>query len=511
VYRPGFTSSWIDEMLVFDDRILVTGYSYAEMATELSIFTLRPDGSIDREGVYYLSSADYYDTENYATRIIGDQLVFYAPVQIEDLDPYRAIAYPSIRRLIADADHPRLSPGRPLFAATDIYRPLLPVATPMIHVITVCPLGGAVAGDELDCRAQGFIGSSHREFYVTPRAVYLWTIPDHADQARYRTLGYCDRAKQGGEPEGFPGVLYEAPIGVGAPRASTVQGEPLNQFAMAMAQGAFRALAEQQCSDNFSLLTLAPNAWSVRRSPGVRGAYEALPDIGAGSYEARFTEDYLVYAGRAETGTTPPAPGRRVPPGRVVAVPLERPNQALVLQAPHGAIRLERVGDDMVLTGYRDRGGLALTYLDLGGEPRLAETFTLRDRFETEGRSHAFNSRVDADGAGLIGIPTAGRDGDPSRHPWESADSDVSFLRFDAEGRLSNLGALSAGENAVDPAYRCEVSCVDWYGNARPVFTDGRIFALTGAELVEGRIARSGTIEELRRVNLTAPPPQRRN
>jgi hypothetical protein len=165
----------------------------------------------------------------------------------------------------------------------------------------------------------------------------------------------------------------------------------------------------------------------------------------------------------------------------------------------------------MVLTGYRDRGGLALTYLDLGGEPRLAETFTLRDRFETEGRSHAFNSRVDADGAGLIGIPTAGRDGDPSRHPWESADSDVSFLRFDAEGRLSNLGALSAGENAVDPAYRCEVSCVDWYGNARPVFTDGRIFALTGAELVEGRIARSGTIEELRRVNLTAPPPQRRN
>jgi hypothetical protein len=29
---------------------------------------------------------------------------------------------------------------------------------------------------------------------------------------------------------------------------------------------------------------------------------------------------------------------------------------------------------------------------------------------------------------------------------------------------------------------------VDWYGNARPIFYRGRVFALLGYELIEGRI-----------------------
>jgi hypothetical protein len=45
-------------------------------------------------------------------------------------------------------------------------------------------------------------------------------------------------------------------------------------------------------------------------------------------------------------------------------------------------------------------------------------------------------------------------------------------------------------------------SCVDWYGNARPIFLGDRIFALMGYELVEGRSTR-GRIAELRRVDFT--------
>jgi hypothetical protein len=49
------------------------------------------------------------------------------------------------------------------------------------------------------------------------------------------------------------------------------------------------------------------------------------------------------------------------------------------------------------------------------------------------------------------------------------------------------------------------VSCVDWYGNSRPIFTDGRVFGLSGTELVEGRVGAGG-IAELRRLDLSAPP-----
>jgi hypothetical protein len=41
---------------------------------------------------------------------------------------------------------------------------------------------------------------------------------------------------------------------------------------------------------------------------------------------------------------------------------------------------------------------------------------------------------------------------------------------------------------------------VDWYGNARPLFLRGRIFALLGYELVEGQV-QGGRMRELRRVS----------
>jgi len=41
---------------------------------------------------------------------------------------------------------------------------------------------------------------------------------------------------------------------------------------------------------------------------------------------------------------------------------------------------------------------------------------------------------------------------------------------------------------------------VDWYGNSRPLFLRGRVFALMGYEIVEGRLGRGG-ISELQRVS----------
>ena len=48
----------------------------------------------------------------------------------------------------------------------------------------------------------------------------------------------------------------------------------------------------------------------------------------------------------------------------------------------------------------------------------------------------------------------------------------------------------------------CIASCVDWYGNARPIFLGGRVFALMGYELVEGALA-GGRISERRRVDFS--------
>jgi hypothetical protein len=87
------------------------------------------------------------------------------------------------------------------------------------------------------------------------------------------------------------------------------------------------------------------------------------------------------------------------------------------------------------------------------------------------------------------------------RHPRDSAA--VLYLRHRA-GHLQPVGELRASP-ASHRDDQCRASCVDWYGNARPIFLGDRVFALLGYELVEGRLAWRGwpgeRIEELRRVS----------
>ncbi len=141
VYRDPSHRMWYDEMLVFGDRVLITGYSYRERATELSVFRLDAAGRLAREGVFYLSSNDYYSSSNYATRLIGDNLVIYTPFDV--LDMSRAtFSWPVVRRWVTDEEREGdMSEGRPLFDAAQIYRPVGEIDDPTVHTVSVCPLG----------------------------------------------------------------------------------------------------------------------------------------------------------------------------------------------------------------------------------------------------------------------------------------------------------------------------------------------------------------------------------
>src|SRR4029453_1075953 len=83
------------------------------------------------------------------------------------------------------------------------------------------------------------------------------------------------------------------------------------------------------------------------------------------------------------------------------------------------------------------------------------------------------------------------------RHLFENSAA-ILFLRNDSL-TFREVGELgSQPERAVNDA--CRSSGVDWYGNARPLFLRGRLFALLGYELVEGRLD-DGRVKEVRRVN----------
>ena len=133
----------------------------------------------------------------------------------------------------------------------------------------------------------------------------------------------------------------------------------------------------------------------------------------------------------------------------------------------------------------------------LDDAPRVAGHHERRGASQGETRSHGFFYRPRGDDAGTLGLPirrgrAAGWD------QLQRASAGILYLDVD-DRRFQRLGVLESRGEPVDD--RCRASCVDWYGNARPLFIRDRVFALLGYELVEGRIA-DGRIAELRRTHL---------
>jgi len=212
--------------------------------------------------------------------------------------------------------------------------------------------------------------------------------------------------------------------------------------------------------------------------------YIDVPDFEGRGLENRFTDSHLVYAGRKNRRSY--ARNKPVQESRAIAIPAGNPEKSVEINLPHEVIRAERLGDDIVLTGHHKNKGLYLSLLKLDEAPRRADTLFIDGRYESEGRSHAFNGVTYSDGSGLMGLPTSLRVKDSRRNYWRSKP------------------ILGHGKDAVHPDYECEVSCVDWYGNTRPVFLNGRIFALIGTELIEAQHSGS-RMQELKRLDISAP------
>jgi len=501
---------WYDEMLVFGDRVLITGYSYDEEATELSVFRLdTANGRLKREGVFYISSDDYYSSSNYATRLIGDNLVIYTPFEVSDLTGSR-IDWPVVRRWMPkDSEEDE---GKPLFDATRIYRPVRDVEDPSVHTVSVCPLGPVGSERGLECRTTAFIGPDSSQWYVTETDAYMWMI----SQEEY---SYDNQRCDAPGPEAFlPAIVYRVPVDGSAPGVLAARGIPPDQFSLHSVGGRFLALlkerqrycrGEREPEARLAYLNLALSEFGRTVRDVARERYSLLPGVGSHYIANRFTDRYLVYGslGRHRRGLSETAK----PP--VYAVPIGSPGDVRGLNVGHTVIRAEQAGNDIVLTGYRDRDGLMVTLIDLDRQPRIGSWVKLDRRFESEGRSHAFNSLIEEDGSGVMGLPTISAENISSRASWRSSASDLSFLTVDRGGRLRRIGELErrfdyGGVDGDDDdgiaGYSCEVSCIDWYGNSRPIFTDGRIFALTGTEMIEGRIY-PGEIMEVQRLNIARP------
>ncbi|HVH12238.1 MAG TPA: beta-propeller domain-containing protein, partial [Longimicrobium sp.] len=479
---PG--GAWYDELLVSGDHVVVIGFSYARGGTEIGLFDIDRNGRLEHRSTYQMRSDDYYSSRNYASRLAEGRLILYAPVPVGDAEEV-AEWMPALRRWHADADDGEF---RRTLRPTRIYRAGRPLDDGdwlTLHTVTTCDLGRG----ELDCESTAVLGPEGRVFYVSPTAVYVWV---------------SDWTREAG-PRRASSMVYRMPLDGSEPAALGVEGTPVDQLSfleseddhlnvLVRSEGMGESMWASEWADGDVRLLRVPLArFADGRREAPRGAYRVLPHPAEGhhAFANRFVGRHLLYG--AGNGW-----GWQERGGSTLYVVPWRGGELATLLLPHGVDRIEVMGGDAVVVGA-DATDLHFTGIRLAGEPRIAQRYVRREASQGETRTHGFFYRADDPAEGVLGLPVRGPGRPGYEHLFDESAS-VLFLR-NTDAQFRPLGELeSRAENTAEDG--CVASCVDWYGNARPLFLRGRTFALLGYELVEGTLD-DGRLRELRRVDFT--------
>jgi hypothetical protein len=464
--------------------VVVIGYSYARGGTEIGLFALRPDGALDHRATYHLRSFDYYSSRNYASRLIGDRLVFYTPTLFRPWGPPPWERLPGLRHWQGAATgFERILPATRIYRTDDDFEPGEPLA---LHTVTACDLSGP--GTPLRCEATAVLGPAGRVFYVSPSAVYVWT----------RSWLRRAEGRGDGEPQRPSSALFRLALDSAAPTALRTAGVPIDQLSFLEDRDHLNVLLREDGAGEgmwgaesargaLALLRVPLSAFGDGRDAAQAAHYRRLP-WPAGVAQNRYVGDWLLWGGGD---------------ARLHAVRYAGGGDAAVLDVGHAVERIEALGRDALAVG-NDGADLRFTSLRLAdASPRIAASHVQPGALQGETRTHGFFYRATGADEGLLGLPvlTAGAVRRRGVYGGGQGPAAVLYLR-QRSLVFAALGELRARETSQRDD-GCKASCIDWYGNARPIFMDGRVFALLGYELVEGSIGGGAPerIEEKRRIS----------
>ncbi len=491
-YPPGVDASadWYDEMLVSKDLIVVIGYSYGRGGTEVNRFRIDDAGHLAFEDAYQLRSNDYYSSRNYASRLVGHTLIFYSPLEMGYAggDPLEAL--PALRRW----DGKGTAPGfKRIASASQIYIPPALLNDPKasvdtLHTVSRCDL----LAPRMNCSAISVLGPNSRSFYVSENAVYVWVSDPWGD----------DRGRHASS------LLYRLPVDGSAPQALATRGVPTDQFSfredargneldvLVRSEGAGDKMWHPEFFPEgaVALLRLPLGAFGDGSEEASAHFYRALPKPKGSAYDFhnRFVGDDVLYGNGNGWGT--PDAGSNI----LTVVPVKG-GEPTELDVGYGIDRIEPMGASAVVIGS-DQHSTYFSAIELRGrEARLGDRYVQPESAQAETRSHAFFFSPDPDSGydsdGVLGLPIARPARPAYRQLFENSISMV-FVRR-THGHFSSLGTLDSSDSGIaDDA--CVASCVDWYGNARPIFLPGRTLALMGYEIVEGKLSRDAITEAAR-------------
>jgi hypothetical protein len=282
-----------------------------------------------------------------------------------------------------------------------------------------------------------------------------------------------------------------------APTALKTAGVPVDQLSFLENDGHLNVLlresgrgegmwGSERTSGAMALLRVPLSLFGDGHAAAQREHYRKLPGPASRALQNRFVGDWLLWGGA----------GTRAWALRYAAASSE----PVALEPGHAIERIEALGRHALLVGNAGED-LQFSSVRLTGDgARIADRFVQAGARQGETRTHGFFFQPGGAEDGLLGLPVL-RLQEPGRfgvYAGGHGSAAVLYLR-QHELAFQALGQLQANaESPRDDA--CKASCVDWYGNARPIFLGARVFALLGYELVEGQITRGGFAERSERI-----------
>jgi len=466
---------WYDELLVKGDHLYVVGYRYhtdtpsteeAEPckktyngATEINSYSLK-DGKFQRLQTRFLESADYYSSENYASRMIDGHLVFYMPQPAFTYCAKGDQAQVHLPQELNYDTRAGFSPIKSLFSGTEVYKNIEVIEREaLFHSIVNC---GLPEDGTLDCKAKAVLGDYSRKKYVTKDSVYLATAK------KIYALGLKD-------------------LNV---RAHGSLGAPVNQFSFKEMDNDLYVISEYFGRSDSEGSTSSGNSCSIRLLKLPLVQFDAAGDHDVSATSSELYKD--TYCSISQNRFV----GRYALVGRYLdnsemqeVIVVNTDNNTKRIQSVGGYLgRIEVLSDEMAfITIRRGDGSLEVSSLRLDNPELKLSSLKLGKSAEGESRSHGFFQKTQDDGGHLIGLPVLSLRADDNAW-WGHGLSNVAFIQLASNETFKLLGTAESGK---DPSV-CQSSCIDWYGNTRPIFLGNRLFALMGHEIAEVKLTADG-------------------
>lgn len=467
-YPDGATPKdvWVDEMLVVGRRAILVGFDRRLCANTVSRVRIGAGGRLAFEDSYQFRGVTRTSPYEIPPRLIYGKLVLYSQTGLDTNDPIAS--YPAMRRFGAK-DFGAVASARDLYVAPR----LLSYQVKYLHTLTMCD----VALRTVRCHATGVLGGEG-QVHMSKRAAYLWIADWYGPNA----------------------FVYRMPLDGDAPRAVRAIGSPV-AFRADDASGSLDVVIEPQFGhagwapnldfQAIGLLTIPASAFGDGSGEMAPKDYRTLATDGP-AFAARLSGDRFLYADNLLGEHT------------VLHAVSLRDGKKSDLPVGFGVNTFEPIGGDVMAIGRN--------IVDEGSGQAYFESDTHLAAFRLDGTLAAGGHYLlpasnsvehiepgfffDA-ASSVIGLPV-GRHLDPNASYKFDGSATVTFLSY-RDGALQVLGEVGSPGADLN-SDNCHSACTDWYGDTRPIFVDGRVFALMGYELAE---LDPQTMRERTRLNFT--------